>query len=90
MNFNIILYIGSKLFIMNWNKFDFFDEQFIVCFYNYVYCVWEIVMVWFIEYCCYVFKNIDRFVNSNKVKMGQLKILMCGICIMIFGLKLNW
>lgn len=66
MNFNTTLYIGSKLFTMNRNKFDFSDEQLIVCFYNYAYCVREIAMVRLIEYCRYV----NRLLNSNKVKMG--------------------
>lgn len=89
MNFNTTLYTGSTLFTMNRNKFDFSDEQLIVYFYNYAYCVREIAMVWLIEYCRYVSKNTNRLVNSNKVKMGQSKIPMCGIRTMIFGLKLN-
>lgn len=70
MNFNTTLYTGSKLFTMNRNKFDFSDEQLIVCFYNYANCVREIAMVRLIEYCRYVSKNTNRLVNSNKVKMG--------------------
>lgn len=65
MNFNTTLYTGSKLFTTNRNKFDFSDEQLIVCFYNYAYCVREIAMVRLIEYCRYVSKNTNRLVNSK-------------------------
>lgn len=63
MNFNSTLYTSSQLFTMNRNKFDFSDEQLIVCFYNYAYYVREIAMVRLIEYCRYLKQQPNIFMS---------------------------
>lgn len=73
MNFNTTLYTGSKLFTMNRNKFDFSDEQLIVCFYNYAYCLRESALVRFIEYC--YLKQQPNIFMSLKIQMDLLIVI---------------
>lgn len=58
---------------MNRNKFDFSDEQLIVCFYNYAYCVREIAMVRLINIVVMSLKIQIDFLIVIKLKWASHK-----------------